>query len=151
VLGLVTGSGALAVNAQDRPGLFSGVATAETYTRFIRADDLDDAPIYTLSRDYDMNLWDTTPYYDAVDPNWENIGEVDDLVLSRNGQLIGIVAEVGGWLDIGDSHVILNFDDVRVIGGPAGLGTGYGEIAFVTRLSEEQIEAMDEIDEGWWD
>ena len=65
--------------------------------------------------------------------------------MNRDGQMIGIVAEVGGFLDIGDKHVMLPVEDVRLV------AIDDGEYAYVTRYSEEQLEALENIDEGWWD
>ncbi len=65
-------------------------------------------------------------------------------ILSRDGQLIGIVAEVGGFLDIADKHVMLQVQDVNLV------AVDDETYAYVTRYSEEELEAMQGVDEGFW-
>ena len=50
-----------------------------------------DADIYTLEREYDETEWFDTDYYGSVDTDWEEIGEVDDIVVSRDGRIVGLV------------------------------------------------------------
>ena len=74
------------------------------------------------------------------------IGEIEDIILDRSGQMVGIVAEVGGFLDIGDKHVMLSVDDVRLV--PVD-DTTY---SFVTRMSGRAARGNAEgVNEGWWD
>ena len=127
------------------PGAASGMLAPSATQNFMRAENIIGADIYTLSTEYDEDEWMGTEYYDEIDTEWEEVGEVEDIVMSRDGQLIGLVAEVGGFLDIGDSDILLNLDDVRTVGG--GVDVGYDEISFVTRLSEEQLEGMQDVDE----
>jgi hypothetical protein len=42
----------------------------------------------------------------------EEIGEVENVLLSADGKILSIVAEVGGFLDIGDTHVSVPWDQV---------------------------------------
>ena len=102
-----------------------------------------DAKIYTLEAEYDENEWIDTNYYSSVDPGWEEIGEVEDIAVSRDGQIVGLVAEIGGWFDIGDKGVIIDMKDVRIV------GDNLGDVAFVTRLSQEQLESRQEVDQPW--
>ena len=44
----------------------------------------------------------------------ENIGEVDELVLSPDGQIVAAVVGVGGFLGIGQRDVALNFKSLKV-------------------------------------
>lgn len=63
----------------------------------------------------DDAVWDRTATYDAVDQNWERAGSVQDIVIGANGQVEGIVAEVGGFLGIGDKFVLLNLGEAKLI------------------------------------
>ncbi|MGR3474381.1 MAG: PRC-barrel domain-containing protein, partial [Sulfitobacter sp.] len=55
------------------------------------------------------------------------------------------VAEVGGFLDIGDKHVMISTPDVNLV------AVDDQTYAYVTRLSEEKLEALPSVDEGFWD
>ena len=55
----------------------------------------------------------------------ESIGEVEDLVIGPDGNVAGLILEVGGLLDIGDTHLMVPWDQVEMTG-------GMGEIEHVT-------------------
>lgn len=71
---------------------------------------------------------------DAYDTTGEDIGEVEDLIFDGDGRLIAVVAEVGGFWDIGDTHVAIPWSDVQV----AANGDGV-----VLPVTEENIETFD--------
>lgn len=50
---------------------------------------------------------------DAVDSTGEEIGQVEDMIIDRDGNVIAVIAEVGGFWDIGDTHVSVPFQDVE--------------------------------------
>lgn len=53
---------------------------------------------------------DTEVYGESGDP----IGDVEDLLIGTNGRVVAVIAEVGGFWDIGDSHVSIPWSDVRM-------------------------------------
>ncbi|WP_373355636.1 PRC-barrel domain-containing protein [Pseudoroseicyclus sp. CXY001] len=110
----------------------------------IRTRDITGGDIYTTNAANDEG-WDASTVYDGVGDGWNEIGEIEDLILSRDGQLIGIVAEVGGFLDIADKHVVIPVENVSLV------AVDDREYAFVTRYNEEQLEELEDVDEGWWD
>lgn len=128
--------------------LVSGPVLAQmktNYDELIRTRDITGGTIYTMNEAYDEGSWRMGRAYDRIDTNWNDIGEIEDVILNKDGQLIGIVAEVGGFLDIGDKHVMLPIDDIKLV------PVDDASYALVTRLSEEQLEELDSVDEGWWD
>ena len=56
----------------------------------------------------------------------------------------GFIAEIGGFLDIGDKHVMISLDDVSLV------AVDDQSYAYVTRLNEEQLEELEGVDEGFW-
>ncbi|TDL79496.1 PRC-barrel domain containing protein [Palleronia sediminis] len=109
--------------------------------QLIRSRDLTGSPIYTIN-EADDEGWDPELTYDTVGADWNQIGEIEDLVLDHNGDLKGIVAEVGGFLDIGDKHVMISVDDLNLVAADS--------YAYVTRMNEEELESMEGVDEGFW-
>jgi hypothetical protein len=142
------GTGGLTETEAMAPGAYSGVVDEGLGDRFIRAENVIGADIYTQYMEYDEDAWFETDYYNEIDTDWEEIGEISDVVFSRDGRLIGVIAEIGGWLDIGDADVVINMDDLRLVGGT--YEDTWGNLSFVTRLSEEQLESRQEVDDGWW-
>ena len=59
------------------------------------------------------------------------IGEIDEVLMTADGTIVAVSAEVGGFLGIGDREVVLRFDQLRRQGD-----------GFVADLSREQIEAL---------
>lgn len=109
----------------------------------IRTRDITGGNIYTTNAASDEG-WDTENVYDGIGSDWNQIGEIEDLVLSEDGKLIGLVAEIGGFLDIADKHVVISLDDVNLV------AVDDRTYAYVTRLSEEALESMEGVDEGFW-
>lgn len=107
----------------------------------IRSRDITGGTIYTTN-EADDEGWDAG--YDGIGSDWNEIGEIEDLILSRDGKIIGIVAEVGGFLDIGDKHVMIPVDNLNLV------PVEDAEYVYVTRYNEEQLEEMEGIDEGFW-
>ena len=110
--------------------------------QLIRSRDLTGSPIYTTNEAQDEG-WDPDYTYDAVGGDWNEIGEIEDIVLDQSGQMVGIVAEVGGFLDIADKHVVISLDDVNLVAGD--------DYAMLTRMNEEDLESMESVDEGFWE
>ncbi|MFN7103211.1 MAG: PRC-barrel domain-containing protein [Pseudorhizobium sp.] len=71
-----------------------------------------------------LNEWDAEALYQSAwsaealfdrqvfGENGEEIGEVEDLIVGSNGELLALIAEVGGFWDIGDTHVSVPWDQV---------------------------------------
>lgn len=120
------------------------LAQMTDYSDLIRTRDITGGTIYTMNESYDEGSWGTDTYYTDADAGWNDIGEIEDVILNRDGQMVGIVAEVGGFLDIGDKHVMLPVEDVKLV------AVDDKSYSYVTRLSEEQLEELESVDEGWW-
>ncbi|MCK0167160.1 PRC-barrel domain-containing protein [Jannaschia sp. S6380] len=118
----------------------------------IRTRDITGGPVYSIANEYDEDRWmdlDDRDYYGyenyGYGTDYDQIGEIEDIILDKSGQMVGLVAEVGGFLDIGDKHVMVPVGDLRLV---AVDDTSY---SYVTRLSEEQLEELPSVDEGWFD
>ena len=87
--------------------------------------------------------WPAGGAVEDIDSRYSEIGDVEDILIGENGEIVGIVAEVGGFLDMGDKHVMLRMDELRIV-------RSGDESYFVTNMSEEQLEEREGLDEGWW-
>lgn len=110
----------------------------------IRTRDITGGNIYTMSG-ADDGAWDPAMTHDAVGADWNDIGEIEDIILSKDGQMVGIVAEVGGFLDIADKHVVIPVQNVSLV------AVDDETYSYVTRMSEEELEQLESVDEGFWD
>ncbi|MDX5403426.1 MAG: PRC-barrel domain-containing protein [Rhodobacterales bacterium] len=112
--------------------------------QLIRTRDITGGDIYTLNAADDEG-WDSAEGYSEVGADWNDIGEIEDIVLDRSGKLVGIVGEIGGFLDIADKHVMIPVENVRLV------PVDDRSYSYVTRMSEEELEALPDVDEGFWD
>merc|ERR1711974_46020 len=110
----------------------------------IRTRDITGGNVYTLAEADAEAEWDADQSYDMVEDGWETVGEIEDIVLDKTGQMKGIVAEIGGFLDIGDKHVMLPVEDVRLV------PVDNESYAVVTQASQEELRDLEEVDEGFW-
>lgn len=78
------------------------------------------APVIALSDwNYDAiydNGWSLDALMEAevVGEDGEEIGDVENVLLDESGRLLSVIAEIGGFIDIGDTHVAVPFDQVTV-------------------------------------
>ncbi|MGR3512021.1 MAG: PRC-barrel domain-containing protein [Paracoccaceae bacterium] len=113
------------------------------HDQLIRSRDIAGGIIYTKNATDDEG-WNAEMSYDAVGADWNEIGEFEDLVLFKEGQIVGIVAEIGGFLDIADKHVVISVQDLNLV------AVDDQRYTYVTRFSEEELEDMESVDEGFW-
>ena len=71
--------------------------------------------------------------------NDENVGEIDTLVMSEDGQVSQVVINVGGFLGIGEKPVAVDFDKIQILRSEAG-----DEYRFYIDSTKERLEALPE-------
>ena len=118
------------------------MGTSAVEDRIYRAEDIEGRDIYTLSRDGSVR-WDDDTVYAEIDPKWEKIGEIDDVLLNAKGQMVGLTADVGGWLGIGAKEVMIPLSDLRPV-------VHDGAIVYVTQMSEEQLKNFPAVESSYW-
>lgn len=96
--------------------------------------------VYTTTVDSVDENWEGTASYEAVGDGWERIGSIQDIVLSSEGKIEGIVAEVGGFLGIGDKFVMLPTSDFKLV------PIDEDSYAVVTPYTTDQLTDMEEYD-----
>lgn len=64
---------------------------------------------------YESGSWSVEAFFgtDVVDGDGTRIGDVEDLVLNDAGEVVALIAEVGGLWDIGDTHVSVPWQTVQ--------------------------------------
>tara|TARA_R110000787_G_scaffold187400_5_gene299276 strand:+ start:456 stop:899 length:444 start_codon:yes stop_codon:yes gene_type:complete len=111
----------------------------------VSAEQIEDGSIYAIEVNAEDTTWASGNAYTTIDANWKKVGEISDVLLDQNGQMVAILAEIGGFLDIGDRDVILPLESVRFA---MGEGKDYN---YVTNLTEAQLNELPEVDEDMWD
>ncbi len=106
----------------------------------IRAEAVEDAQVYALGETYDATFWDSGEPFARIAAGWEELGEVEDLVLDASASVVGVTVDVGGFLGIGERAVLLPVADLRLVDLP-----DQSDFVIVTRMSRERIEAAEEV------
>lgn len=93
--------------------------------------------IYTTNQPSTTEWTDATG--DAVPGEWNEIATVSDIVMSPEGQVMGYIADIGGFLGMGTHTVLLDRDvlNMAMFGDDTVLATNY---------SQEELEALPEFD-----
>lgn len=135
-----------AMDEMQDGGMYSGTVSVEQMDNMLRSSNIIGGNVYTLSTDpdADMEHWEAGEAYETLDDDWERIGDIDDIVLSMDGRLTGVVVEGGGFLDIGDDDVLIEMRDLRLI------RNGADDYNWVTNISQEQFEDMPEVEDNWF-
>ena len=79
-----------------------------------------------------------TTVYGAND---ENIGEISDIVLNKDGKVDAVIIDVGGFLGIGEKPVAVGFDNL------AFMADKDGKKYLYTNFSKEQLDKQPAYDD----
>jgi len=124
-------------------------ATAQTSTdatetqsrkmEYMSLDDWQVSPLY--NRGWSADRFFGQPVISETSE--EVIGDVEDLIIGPNGDVVALVAEVGGVLDIGDTHVSVPWNQVSLTGDGSAMVPvtleNADEFGFFARPSEQKL------------
>jgi sporulation protein YlmC with PRC-barrel domain len=74
----------------------------------------------------------------VINPSGEEIGDVNDLVMTSEGMIEGVVIGVGGWLGIGQKDVAIEMGRIEITQDEDG------DLAFQLNATREELEAAPE-------
>jgi sporulation protein YlmC with PRC-barrel domain len=99
--------------------------------------DLQQADMQQISADNMIG----TGVYSAAD---EHVGDVQDVLLTEDGDVDAIVVDVGGFLGMGGRHVALGMEDLHF------MSDGQDAVYVYTDYTREQLEGSQEYDQATW-
>jgi uncharacterized protein YrrD len=73
---------------------------------------------------------------------WDDIGEINDVILTTEGDVAAVLVDIGGFLGVGERHVAVNMTEVTILAGEDG-----DDWRAVVDRSREQLEQAPEFDE----
>lgn len=53
--------------------------------------------------------------YEGVQEGWDDIGEINDVIISRDGNVEAVLVDIGGFLGIGENRVAVDMDSIRFV------------------------------------
>lgn len=78
--------------------------------------------------------------YEVYGATGEEIGDVEDVIVGADGRVLAVVAEIGGFIDIGDTHVAVPWDQIEMVA---------GEQAITIPVTEDNLETYGLYGEGY--
>ena len=73
--------------------------------------------------------------------DWTDIAKVDDIVFNPEGDVVGYIADIGGFLGIGAKRVLLGVDALHL--------TRVGEdVFYATNFTEDELRALPDFDDA---
>ncbi|MEO0486134.1 MAG: PRC-barrel domain-containing protein [Pseudomonadota bacterium] len=51
----------------------------------------------------------------GMDPSWDNVGEINDLVMTRDGDIASVLVDIGGFLGMGERQIAMNMDQIAFV------------------------------------
>lgn len=89
--------------------------------------------------------WESSATFAPDRDAWDNIGSVDDVVLSQDGEVRGVLIDVGGFLGFGARTVMVDIDELYFVTDDSNPDRP-GDFFVVAAMSTEQLEALPEWD-----
>lgn len=106
----------------------------------IGAADLIGKTVYMLSEESpDAGIVDSI---EAPSENWENVGDVNDVILSEDGQITSVTLDVGGFLGMGGKELSTSMDELKMVT-KEGSDSEYFVVFTGNRAALEEREALD--------
>lgn len=91
--------------AQDAAGAFRAAADPTN----VRASDFIGMRIYASEAAVDATE------YNGTQKDWEDIGEINDVVLSRDGKVDAVLVDIGGFLGMGERQVAVGMEAIKFV------------------------------------
>ncbi len=74
----------------------------------IYASELIGMRIYATEDDFNEK-----PYKEGAEAEWDDIGEVDDVILTKDGKVKAVVLGIGGFLGLGESDIAVKMSSLK--------------------------------------
>ncbi|NYS26545.1 PRC-barrel domain-containing protein [Rhodobacteraceae bacterium 2376] len=151
--------GAAAQTADTGAADHSGAA--ETVPAFL-ASDFTGKTLYTLTSDdareigegaaemtpaeRDRLRYTSSETFVAGRDDWENVGSIDDIVLTQDGEIRGVLLDVGGFLGFGARTVKVDIDELYFVT-DTDVAEDIDDFDVVIAMTEDELENLPEWDE----
>lgn len=156
--------GAMAQTATDATtGGMSDPAAADGAVPAFLANDFTGKTIYALDRgdagapeaaaqdgltvaERDRLRWTSSDRFLPERDQWNSVGAIDDIVMTMDGEIRGVLLDVGGFLGFGARTVMVDVAELNFVA-EGDAPDGIDDVSIVVAMSREQLEALPEWDE----
>ena len=77
--------------------------------------------------------------YAGVQDGWNDIGEINDVILGRDGRVDFVLVDIGGFLGIGEKPVAIDLTALRVM-----KAEGSDDLRVYVQMTQDQLETLPE-------
>ena len=127
---MLTLSGAAFADAHANKNM--GVGT-ETYQQGdFYASDLIGMRIYNVETEMDTDA----RVADGAETEWDDIGEINDIIVTQDGDVRAVILGVGGFLGMGEKDISVSMDSIKVVQEEGDAGDRF----LVVTTSKEMLE-----------
>lgn len=96
------------------------------------------APVVETDR---LGRWSSGATFEAERDRWENIGSISDIVMTQDGEIRGVLVDIGGILGFGAHTVLVGIDDLYFVADET-TPENLSDFNVVATLSREALEAL---------
>ena len=86
-----------------------------------------------------------TPVANGAEQEWDDIGEINDIIVSKDGEVTAVILGIGGFLGLGERDVSISMDKIRI------LNDEDGDRFLVVNTSKEMLEQAPEFERPMMD
>lgn len=81
--------------------------------------------------------------------NWERVGEIGDVIITKDGQIDSVTLDAGGFLGMNEKHVSTTMDELEFVAaeGEDGSGDGASDYVVVFTGDRSALEEREEVDQ----
>lgn len=94
--------------------------------------------IYNAEQSVDANQ----PVAAGAEAEWDDIGEINDIIVAQDGSVRAVILGVGGFLGLGERDVAVSMDDITVVRQDDDMNDRF----LVVSTTKEALEALPEFD-----
>lgn len=127
-------AGVLVIPAMVAPALAQEVFLATPGEGDVRASEFIGKRLYAAEAATEMDE------YQGVQPDWQDIGEVNDVLLGRDGTVDAVLVDIGGFLGMGERQVAVDMGQIRFVSDSA-TADDPGDYFLVMTATRSQLEA----------
>ena len=89
--------------------------------------------------------WESNETFASGRDSWNDVGNIDDVVLTQDGELRGVIIDVGGFLGLGARSVMVDLDDLYFVTDDSN-PEDIDDFFVVATMSQEALENLPEWD-----
>lgn len=87
--------------------------------------------------------WESGDVFASNRDAWENVGNIDDIIITMDGEIRGILIDVGGFLGLGARSVMVDIDDLYFVSDDT-TPDDIDDFFVVASMTQEQLESLPE-------